>query len=224
MKVYIAKIDEIEEAKALQLCSMLDSNRRQKLSGICNRKERMRCIFAGLLFRYAFLQEGYGINEWQQIETTEGTYGKPYLIKYPTFHYSLSHSGEWVACAVDTKSVGIDIQEMKSWKLTLAKRFYHEEEFNRLLMLQRYDIDEQTKEFYRMWTAKESAVKWSGRGIGGGIQQFVTATDYKSIYDINQKQRINIRQYRVSRDYIVCVCSENNNFPDLPQQVNLEYQ
>ncbi len=72
----------------------------------------MRCIFAGLLFRYAFLQEGYGINEWQQIETTEGTYGKPYLIKYPTFHYSLSHSGEWVACAVDTKSVGIDIQEI----------------------------------------------------------------------------------------------------------------
>ena len=50
----------------------------------------------------------------------------------------------------------------------------------------------------------------------------LTDADYKSICDIDQKQRAKIRQYRVSENYIVCVCSENDNFPDLPQQVDLE--
>ncbi len=213
---------EIQEAKEQQLCSLLDNSRIQKLSGIRNRKARMRSIFAGLLLRYAFLQEGYGKDAWQQVEITEEAYGKPYLKEYSAFHYSLSHSGEWVACAVDTMPVGIDIQEMKSWRMTLAKRFFHEKEYNRLLALQEFDINRQTKEFYNMWTAKESAVKWSGRGISGGIQQLLTNADYKFIYDIDQKQKIKIRQYCVSENYIVCVCSENDNFPDLPQQVDLE--
>ena len=42
-----------------------------------------------------------------------------------------------------------------------------------------------------MWTAKESAVKLSGRGIGAGISQYVTAKDYCSVFD--QKQRCNNR-------------------------------
>lgn len=222
MKVYIAQMYEVEEAKEQRLCSLLDNNRAQKVSGFQNRKERTRSIFAGLLLRYAFLQEGYGIDAWQQVEIIEGIYGKPYLKGYSAFHYSLSHSGEWVACAVDTMPVGIDIQEIKSWKMTLAKRFYHEEEYNRLIVLQDSDMNRQTREFYRMWTAKESAVKWSGRGIGGGIRQLLTDADYKFICDIHQKQQIKIKQYHISENYIVCVCSENDNFPDLPQLVDLE--
>lgn len=222
MKVYIAPIYEIQEAKEQQLCSLLDNSRIQKVSGIRNRKERTRSIFAGLLLRYAFLQEGYGNEAWQQVEIAKEAYGKPYLKAYSAFHYSLSHSGEWVACTVDAMPVGIDIQEMKSWKMTLAKRFFHEEEYSRLLALQKSDMDRQTKEFYSMWTAKESAVKWSGRGIGGGVRQLLTNADYKFIYDIDQKKRVKIKQYDVSENYIVCVCSENDNFPDLPQQVDLE--
>lgn len=222
MKVYIAQMCEVQEVKERQLCSVLDRSRSQKLFEIHNRKERMRHIFAGLLLRYAFLQEGYGIDAWQQVEIVEGIYGKPYLKAYSTFQYSLSHSGEWVACAVDTMPVGIDIQEMKSWKMTLAKRFFHEQEYNRLLALQESDMNRQTREFYSMWTAKESAVKWSGRGIGGGIRQLLTDADYKFIYDIDQKQQIKIKQYHISENYIVCVCSENDNFPDLPQLVDLE--
>lgn len=222
MKVYIAQMFEMQQAKERQLCALLDNSRRQKLFGIRSRKERTRRIFAGLLLRYAFLQEGYGIDAWQQVEIAEGIHGKPYLKAYSTFQYSLSHSGEWVACAVDTMPVGIDIQEMKPWKITLAKRFFHKEEYNRLLALQESDMDRQTREFYSMWTAKESAVKWSGRGIGGGIRQLLTDADYKSICDVEQKQRIKIKQYDVSENYIVCVCSENDNFPDLPQLVDLE--
>lgn len=222
MKIYIAQMFGVQKEKERQLCALLDSSRVQRLDEICSEKERMRCIFAGLLLRYAFLQEGYGIDAWQQVDIAKGTYGKPYLKGYPTFQYSLSHSGKWVACAVDTIPVGIDIQEIKSWKITLAKRFFHEEEYNRLLALQESDMDRQTRAFYSMWTAKESAVKWSGRGIGGGIRQLLTDADYKSIWDVDQKQQIKIKQYDVSENYIVCVCSENDNFPDLPQMVDLE--
>lgn len=79
-----------------------------------NEQEKARSIFAGLLLRQAFLEAGYGIKEWQQIQIETGLHGKPYIKGYDAFQYSLSHSGQWVVCAVDTEPIGADIQEMKS--------------------------------------------------------------------------------------------------------------
>lgn len=36
--------------------------------------------------------------------------GKPYFPARPAFHYSISHSGEWVVCAVGAVPLGVDIQ------------------------------------------------------------------------------------------------------------------
>ena len=171
MKIYAAKTCNLQASEAKQLCLLLDRDRRQKVSALKSSRQQERSIFAGLLLRYAFLQAGYDIEAWQQVEIGKGTYGKPYIIGHQEFHYGLSHSGDWVVCAVDRMPVGIDLQEIKPWKLSLAKRFYHEEEYNRLLALGETEPDRQTQEFYRMWTAKESAVKLSGRGIGAGISQ-----------------------------------------------------
>jgi 4'-phosphopantetheinyl transferase len=36
-------------------------------------------------------------------------YGKPYLRGYSKFNFNISHSGDFVVCAIDELSVGIDI-------------------------------------------------------------------------------------------------------------------
>ena len=221
MKLYAAKTCRLQASEERNLRSLLDKDRRQKVSALKSGRERERSIFAGLLLRYAFLQAGYDLETWQQVEIGKGAYGKPYIAGHQEFHYGLSHSGDWVVCAVDNMPVGVDLQEIKPCKISLAKRFYHEEEYNRLLALGETDLDRQTQEFYRMWTAKESAVKLSGRGIGAGISQYVTAKDYCSVFDQKQRCTIGIKQYSILEGYMICICSNTGNFPDQLEQITL---
>lgn len=219
MQIYTAKMYELQTADEEQMFELLDSDRIQRVTSIRSSRERTRSIFAGLLLRYAFLQAGFGTKAWEQAVVEKEMYGKPYLKDYPEFHFSISHSGEWVVCAADRTPVGVDIQEMKPWKMSLAKRFYHEEEYGRLLE-SGDDPDRQTQEFYSMWTAKESAVKLSGRGIGAGISQYVTARDYSDIYDTKEKQIFCTKRYNGIEGYMLCVCSRTKFFPGLFKQVD----
>ncbi|MEZ3443993.1 MAG: 4'-phosphopantetheinyl transferase superfamily protein [Lachnospiraceae bacterium] len=222
MQIYIAKTYELTAEEEERLCELLDRDRIQRVAEIRSRKERARSIFAGLLLRYAFLQAGYEAAVWRQAKIGRESYGKPYIIGISDFHYGLSHSGDWVACAADTAPVGIDLQEMRPWKLTLAKRFYHEEEYKRLLALDGAGRDRQTEEFYSMWTAKESAVKLNGRGIGAGISRYVTAADYSCICDMDRAQTYDTRRYDIQEGYMLCVCSGTNLFPEFPERVDWE--
>lgn len=221
MKIYAARTYEIQAAEEKRLCELLDSDRVTKVRTLKNKKEKERSIFAGLLLRYAFLEVGYDRKIWQQVEIEKGVYGKPQIKGYSDFHYSLSHSGEWIVCAVDTIPIGADIQEMKPWKLQLAKRFYHKDEYNRLLTWGETDTDRQTKEFYSMWAAKESAVKRIGCSIGAGISQYITAEDYCCIHDENRKETIPIKLYDELEGYIACVCSEIGDFPQKPELIDI---
>lgn len=222
MQIYTARTYELQTDEEEQLCALLDRDRIRKIAAFRSRSERARSIFAGLLLRHAFLHTDYDIEAWKQAEIGMGIYGKPYIKGVEDFHYSLSHSGEWVICAVDAMPVGVDLQEMKPWKMTLAKRFYHEKEYYRLSLLNGVDQYRQTEEFYSMWTAKESAVKLSGRGIGAGISQYVTAKDYSCICDMDSGRMFYTRRYHMLKGYMVCVCSESDLFPDLPEEIDLK--
>ncbi len=222
MRIYTAKTYELQAEEEKQLFELLDEDRIQKVTAIRSREERTRSIFAGLLLRYAFLRAGYDAACWKQAKIGRGPYGKPYIKGFREFYYGLSHSGEWVACAQDTAPVGIDLQEMKPWKMTLARRFYHETEYARLLTLDGADPCRQAEEFYSMWTAKESAVKRNGRGIGAGISQYVTADDYRKVCDIDSGRTYYTRRYDSVKGYMVCVCSETDFFPDVPENIDMK--
>ena len=72
-----------------------------------------------------------------------------------------------------------------------------------------------------MWTAKESAVKLSGRGIGAGISQYVTAEDYSAVYDLDSGRTYYTKRYDTLKGYMICVCSEAKSFPNLlPKSVD----
>lgn len=204
----------IQAADKERLYELLDRDRQKKVSERKNQKEKERSIAAGLLLRYAFLEAGYGVKTWQRVEIGEELYGKPFIKGYQDFHYSLSHSGEWIVCAADTMPVGADIQEMKDWKLQLAKRFYHKDEYDRLLAIKEPETDRKKKEFYSIWTAKESIVKLSGRGIGAGISRYLTSEGYDCIHDIDAGYTVSIRLYEELEGYMACVCSRTGGFPE----------
>lgn len=110
-----------------------------------------------------------------------GAQGKPRLAD--TSHaldFNLSHSGEWLACAVTAgQPVGLDIEACKPERkvMTLARRFFREEE---VAALGCCDDATANDRFYDFWTLKESAVKARGGLLVSGLESRGFALAYES--------------------------------------------
>ena len=84
--------------------------------------------------------------------------GKPFLPHAPDLHFSISHSGGIWACAFGDAPLGLDLQQIKPIRETgIARRFFHPEETAYL--------ESHPDAFFALWTAKESYVKFTGRGL-----------------------------------------------------------
>ncbi len=108
---------------------------------------------------------------------------------------------------------GADIQKIGALKMSVANRFYSGEEYKRLLEYES-DRDRQTVEMYKMWAAKESCVKLTGRGIGAGISRYVADCSYTYMTDTQTGSRFYIRLYGEIPGYAVCACSRRQRFPE----------
>lgn len=83
--------------------------------------------------------------------------GKPYA-DLP-LQFSISHSGEWVAVAVDKHPIGIDLEVLRPINPKLTRKVCTEQD---LLHLESGDPDQR---FLEIWTAKEAYFKRIGTGI-----------------------------------------------------------
>lgn len=214
LKIYAVNIETLktmQEEIWSEWIHLLDCTRRERIVELRQRKDQIQSIGAGLLLRYSFLKEGYTTEQWGQIKIQRSSSGKPSVVQYPEFCYSLSHSGKWVICGTHSKALGADIQEMRPWKENVAKRFFAQEEYERILKTQEY---EKQNMFYKLWTAKESYGKLTGDGIGKGISHYLTTADFERITDTEKRTTAKIRLYDTIPDYMVCICvKEEDVFP-----------
>lgn len=222
LKIYAVNIEAFEtvqEDSLSEWMDLIDCARRERIGKLKQKKDRLQSIGAGLLLRYSFLQQGGTKEEWEGITIQRGLSGKPSIVEYPEFCYSLSHSGKWVICGVHSKELGADIQEMRTWNIRLARRFFAAEEYERLMHLEEM---QRQQSFYKMWTAKESYAKLTGDGIGNGISQYLTSLAFDKIIDTNKGIEAAIKIYDFS-DYMVCVCTrEGSSFPKGIEIISLE--
>lgn len=112
--------------------------------------------------------KAYGITDVDPdrcpIERTEK--GKPYFSGRPDVFFSVSHSGDYWACAVAEQPLGLDLQKHKGGRLEdIARRFFHPQEAD---WLEANGIEY----FYDVWASKESYVKWTGQGIDRHFDDF----------------------------------------------------
>lgn len=112
-------------------------------------------------------------------------YGKPYVTNYHDVHFNISHSGEYVACAVYDKPIGVDIQKIGEYNSDIAKRVCNEEELKQI-----EDSSDKASEFTKLWTQKEAVLKTYGNGIASG--------DIKDCLDNHNVQSERIEDYWLS--------------------------
>lgn len=98
-----------------------------------------------------------------------GPQGKPYLPERPDIHFSLSHSGGYVLCALSDSELGCDVEAPRPAKPELAARFFHPLECDWLFSL---PPREQENAFLRLWTLKESYLKAVGLGLSLPLNSF----------------------------------------------------
>ncbi len=103
------------------------------------------------------LKTHFGIERY---EVKKSKYGKPFL-DIEGVYFSISHSGDFVCCALADSEVGVDIEAIESISCekikALAKRFFTQNEFE-YLSGKNFYIDD----FYFIWTRKEAFSKCKG--------------------------------------------------------------
>lgn len=97
-----------------------------------------------------------------------GHYGKPYLRDYPNAQFNISHSGQYVACAVSDCPIGVDIQEIVSYRHDVAKRVFDPVEISQIEI-----SSDPSAEFTKLWTQKEAHLKMLGIGFSDGLDKKV---------------------------------------------------
>ncbi len=97
--------------------------------------------------------------------------GKPFLVEHKDIYFNLSHSGDYVVCAIHNKEVGIDIEQLGRMKEKTANRFFHDDERKELDNCK--EVSEKQKRLLTYWTLKESYMKATGMGLKIPLNSFV---------------------------------------------------
>ena len=212
MKILID--DKIREYTSEQIAQWLDELpkwRREQALAYKHDMGRRQSLLAYRLLCQG-LREEYGITEQPTFEY--GEHGKPYLkiqnskfkiqnsssftIHHSPF-FSLSHCREAVACVIDDKPCGIDI-ECTERRVTdsLIRYSMNEEEQTSILRLPIGEGREGV--FLRLWTQKEAVLKLMGTGIRDTMKDVLINCPY------------NIETKETDR-WIMSVATSRNHLP-----------
>lgn len=95
-----------------------------------------------------------------------GKSGKPYFDNYPYF-FNISHSGDYVVCALSQREVGIDLQVHRAAGLErMSGRYFSPAEIEAFMR-----AEDREAFFFRLWTRKEAYGKLTGRGIADALNK-----------------------------------------------------
>lgn len=165
-RVYVRNIKEVSAEELERLYSQLPQWRKDKADAFRHEQGRRECILSFALLQLA-LSETFGITDELLFGYAE--HDKPYLENHPEVFFNISHCREAVACVVDERPVGIDVECFGRYKESLAKHVLSEVELQRVMESSNPD-----REFTILWTKKEALLKMTGDGVGHEMKNILT--------------------------------------------------
>jgi 4'-phosphopantetheinyl transferase len=210
IEIYATKInDVIEESKYKKLLSYLSEERIKKINRLVSFNDKYRSLLGEILVRQIIVNKFSILNS--DIEIVTNNYGKPYLYTINNFEFNISHSGDWVVCAIDESPIGIDIEKIQSINyLDIAQRFFTKNEFRLLNSKNRY---EKLRYFFELWTLKESYIKAVGKGLSIPLNSFEINIIGEIIETIGKNDKYYFKMYNIDSYHKLSVCSKSKLFP-----------
>ncbi len=141
-----------DEVRLDAVLPRLDAARQARVTRLQDQQKRAQCAAAGLLLTHLFGCDGH------PPRFTHGSRGKPYLMGENVPFFSLSHSGDWVFCAVAGSEIGLDAQQRTPYRDKVAKRWFTDTERDRI-------ADDPDGRFSALWAKKEAYCKFTGFGL-----------------------------------------------------------
>ncbi|WP_243556255.1 4'-phosphopantetheinyl transferase family protein [Priestia megaterium] len=204
MDIFLINIGKITEKQFNEMAASIDKNILKEISAIKIKQERDRRI-ASSYFLKILLRDKLNI-PIESILIVENQYGKKKCKNSLNVHFNISHSGKWVVIAFSEYEVGVDIEEMLGIEFNEVIPFFTYEEQEYLNSLK----EDKKLGFYRMWTAKESYMKYTGLGFNLDLNSFSVPLqengEVKS-KDCTTDKRPLISSFLLDENYYISVCS-----------------
>ena len=152
VELYAADINQIAP-RAHHLIGLLDEERQSRVRAFGDSRSALLTLAAGLLLYDIFGERA------RTAHFERGKRGKPHLADLAPFN--ISHAGDFAVLALSRQNVGVDLERIRplDWQ-RISSRFFHPEE--RAFLAQ---STEPERDFFRIWTLKESYLKAEGTGF-----------------------------------------------------------
>lgn len=194
MKWYKFDIKALSDENYEKWYSLMSKEKQERVDKIRLVGDKKRTVTGEMLAKKAIAD--FCCVQSQSIVFSKKENGKPYA-KDLSVEFNVSHSGDMVVCAVDSKPVGIDVEKIRPIDLKIAKRVFTNEELAYLFGHNPaenefvYTTDNEILfRFFEIWTSKEAYVKCTGDGIknikasvnSSAVQSFLFDDYIVSIY------------------------------------------
>lgn len=214
----------LEESMLQTALPLVEQRRRERVMQIKVDKSRALSLAAGVLLSYAANRWEKERTPWLRVvdaeqviafltekehanikipETKPHANGKPHLKNMPDLFFNLSHSGDYVVCAVADCEIGVDIQQYrKNIKDGVLKKVLHEREKD---LYQACTQEEKEACFFRIWAAKEAYAKYTGEGLAVDFRLLVTDFVKGEISDTRTGTKFSLQFSEELSDYAIAV-------------------
>lgn len=156
-----------------------------------------------------------------QIVINKSYYGKPYIDK-TELCFNVSHSKDWIICALCYGSVGVDIECIRSFNIDQKmKKYFSVNEWSYIMSSQN-----RIERFFEIWTIKESYLKYLGLGLNKRLSSFDVLSknnQYSVIDESRNTEQIHIYTTNFEKNYKLSVCSEMDIQPKILYVNPVEY-
>lgn len=213
LKVYYTRISEQEEKPGAFWARWVDADTYMAAQEFKSRKARMAKLLGEGMLR-CLLRSGWALEE-RDYRFVKGPYGKPYIEGLPfPLYFNISHSGDYVVCALSDREVGIDIEKKAEARMAVAHRYFYPDE---VCTLETLSGPLQGELFYRFWVIKESFVKYTGMGLSAALSQCKVCFGAGGIeiWSKGAEEKVQVFPCEIDPGYICFVCSAENGLPEL---------
>ena len=205
MKGYFVTVKDIdfEENKDF-LFSLADEKKREKALRFRHNEDRVRTLVGDILVRVILCRDFNYRNS--DIEYGYNEFNKPFLKGNSNIHFNISHSKDYVAAVFDDEEAGIDVEEVKEMEYEeIVKRFFTDYEYRWIMGQKKED---RLQCFYKLWTLKESYVKFKGKGMSISFDSFKFQVDCKNnIYRlVDNDEPVFFMNHSIGKSYELSMC------------------